>query len=158
MKPSITRLLELVSDSGFECVVIGGVAAAGHGAATPTDDLDLVAPMTEGNLERLMTALQPHNPKHATRPDLGVIRDPPQRLAGFRLLLIDTDLGRLDVLREVQPLGEFTAIESEPMELIPGRAFRVITLEQLIEVKAYLKRPKDKLVESELRAIRARRG
>ncbi len=157
MTPSIGRLLEVVADSGFECIVIGGVAAIGHGAATPTDDLDVVAPMTEANLERLMTALQPYHPKHATRPDLAVITDPAKRLAGFRLLLLDTDLGRLDVLRTVEPLGEFAAVESLSMELVPGRAFRVITLEQLIEVKAHLRRPKDNLVAHELRAIQARR-
>ncbi len=158
MTPSIGRLLELIADSGFECIVIGGIAAIGYGAATPTDDLDVVAPMTEDNLRRLMVALEPHHPKHATRPDLGVIADPPERLAAFRLLLIDTDLGRLDVLSDVEPLGRFEEIESEPMELLPGRRFQVMSLDQLIAVKAHLRRPKDKLVERELRAIRARRA
>jgi hypothetical protein len=40
------------------------------------------------------------------------------------------------------------------MELVEGIRSRVISLEQLIEVKALLTRPQDKDVESELRAIR----
>jgi hypothetical protein len=42
------------------------------------------------------------------------------------------------------------------MELMPGRQVPVLSLDQLIEVKTHLRRPKDKFVETELRAIRER--
>lgn len=152
----LEQLLELLHASGFECIVVGGTAAVAHGAVTPTDDIDVAAPMSEQNLARLMNALAPFSPKHATRPDLGVIPQTPADLSRFRLLLIDTDIGRLDVLSNVQPVGSYEDLESVPMELLEGRMFRVVSLDQLIAIKGHLNRPKDKIVEAELRAIRER--
>lgn len=152
------RLLAVLQDAGVDFVVIGGVAALAHGSATLTRDLDIAAPLSPENVERLMAALRPYRPHHVTRPDLGPIQDSLERLCEFRLLLIDTDLGRLDVLSEVQPLGPASSLSAVELELLSGRMFRVLTLDQLIEVKAYLGRPKDRIVEVELRAIRDVRG
>ena len=151
-------LLVLLQDAGVRFVVIGGVAAISHGAATLTRDLDIAAPLTPDNVERLMTALRPYRPTHVTRPDLGEIQEPIERLCEFRLLLIDTDLGRLDVLGEVQPLGPAESLVSVEMELVEGKRFQVLSLDQLIEVKSFVGRPKDRIVEMELRAIRERRS
>jgi hypothetical protein len=157
-KQRTRRLLALLQDAGVDFVVIGGVAALAHGAATFTRDLDVAAPLTLDNVERLMTALRPYHPKHVTRPDLGEITDSIARLCEFRMLLIATDLGRLDVLREVEPLGTVEALRSVEMEFADGRRYRVLDLDQLIEVKAFVGRPKDLIVERELRALRERRG
>lgn len=151
------RLLRALLDVGLEFVVIGGAAALAHGALTPTRDLDVAAPLTEDNLRRLMQALTPFHPHHATRPDLGVVWQSPAELTKFRLLLLDTDIGRLDVLGNVEPIGEFEALETVELPLLPERPVRVLSLDQLIAVKAHLQRPKDKIVEAELRSIRARR-
>lgn len=152
------KLLVLLQDAGVRFVVIGGVAAISHGAATLTRDLDVAAPLTPENVERLMTALRPYHPTHVTRPDLGEIQESIERLCEFRLLLIDTDLGRLDVLREVQPLGPAESLITVEMELVEGKRFQVLSLDQLIEVKSFVGRPKDRIVEMELRAIRERRS
>lgn len=152
------KLLVLLQEAGVRFVVIGGVAAISHGAATLTRDLDVAAPLTPDNVERLMTALRPYHPTHVTRPDLGEIQESIERLCEFRLLLIDTDLGRLDVLREVQPLGPAESLITVEMELVEGKSFQVLSLDQLIEVKAFVGRPKDRIVEMELRAIRERRS
>ncbi len=150
------RLLRALIDAQFEFVVIGGVAALAHGALTPTRDLDVAAPLTERNLERLLAALEPFRPHHASRPELGVVWQTPAELEKFRLLLLDTDLGRLDVLGTVEPIGGFEALETVELPLISNIPVRVLSLDQLIEVKAHLRRPKDKVVEAELRTIRAR--
>jgi predicted nucleotidyltransferase len=152
------QLLALLQDAGVSFLIIGGVAAIMHGAATSTMDLDVAAPLTLENVERLMTALRPYHPKHVTRPDLGEITDSFARLCEYRMLLIDTDLGRLDVLREVQPLGPAETLHSVEMESDDGRRYRVLDLDQLIEVKAFVGRPKDRIMERELRALRQRRG
>lgn len=152
------KLLVLLQDAGVHFVVIGGVAAISHGAATLTRDLDVAAPLTPDNVERLMTTLRPYHPTHVTRPDLGEIQESIERLCEFRLLLIDTDLGRLDVLREVQPIGPAESLATVEMELVEGKRFRVLSLDQLIEVKSFVGRPKDRIVEMELRAIRERRS
>lgn len=155
MTTKVDDLLTLLTEASVEFVVVGGTAALVHGAATPTDDLDIAAPMTESNLAKLMGALKPHRPCHATRPDLGEVWQSPAELTRFRLLLLDTQLGRLDVLARVEPLGGFDDLECIDVDYA-GSSLRVLSLDALIQVKAYLRRPKDKIVEAELRAIRAR--
>jgi hypothetical protein len=75
--PEIQRLLARLPDSGFEFVVVGGVAAIAHGASTLTRDLDVAAPMTTENLTRLLDVLRPLHPRFATRRDLGEISSHP---------------------------------------------------------------------------------
>ena len=105
-----------------------------------------------------MNILEPLQPMHAHRHDLGVITDTPEELAQFRLLLIDTQLGRLDVLKTVEPIGRYDDLQTVKMELAEGRTFSVLDLDQLIAIKAHIGRGKDLIVEQELRAIRALRS
>lgn len=150
------KLLTVLHEAELPFVVVGGVAAIAHGAATSTKDLDIVIPMTPEHLRHLMNVLEPFHPMHAHRHDLGVITNTPEELARFRLLLIDTQLGRLDVLKTVEPIGHYDQLQSVKMELIEGRTFSV--LDQLIAIKAHIGRRKDLIVEQELRAIRAMRS
>jgi hypothetical protein len=80
------------------------------------------------------------------------------QLAEFRNLYLLTTLGRLDVLREVPPVGDFARVASQAMEIeFCGLPCRVISLDDLIRVKESLGRPKDQTALVELRAIRAAR-
>lgn len=151
------ELLALLHRVGFEFVIVGGVAAIAHGATRSTKDLDVVAPFTAENLRRLLDALRPHGVRHLTRPELGVVSQTAEELSAFRLLLLESDLGRLDVLRDVPPIGTHGDLQVVEMELVEGLRFRVISLDQLIDIKAALSRPQDKDVERDLRAIRALR-
>jgi hypothetical protein len=138
--------------ANVEFIVIGGVAAILHGVSRVTSDLDISAPLDRDNLQRLLSALEPHRPVHATRPDLKLLDEPLERLSTFRLLLIETNLGRLDVLPRVEPIGDYGALRSVEMSL-GGHVVRVIERTQLITVKESLSRPKDREVALELRAI-----
>jgi hypothetical protein len=139
----------------FEFAIVGGVAAVMHGASRMTMDLDVVAPFDPDNLLRLVAALKPHRPVHATRPELSLLDEPLERLVRFRLFLIDTTLGRLDVLREVAPVGDYARVETMEAELL-GQRVRVISRDQLITIKRALGRPKDLEVAVELEALRER--
>lgn len=148
-------LLGLLLAAKFEFCIVGGVAAALHGCSRMTVDLDLAAPFDPTNLRRLLGALAHLDPRHATRPDLRLLDEPMERLVQFRLLLIETDLGRLDVLREVTPIGGFADLRTAELEIGALRC-KILALDQLIEVKRSLTRPKDREVALELEAIRER--
>jgi hypothetical protein len=145
-------LVRALVEANVEFIVIGGVAAILHGVSRVTADLDISAPLDRDNLQRLLGALEPHRPVHATRPDLKLLDEPLERLMTFRLLLIETMLGRLDVLPRVEPIGDYAALRSVEMPLA-GHIVRVIERKQLITVKESLSRPKDREVALELRAI-----
>ena len=55
--PDLESLLVRLIDSGFEFTVVGGFAAVAHGASLMTQDVDVCAPMTLDNLDRLGRAL-----------------------------------------------------------------------------------------------------
>lgn len=149
----LLRLLE----AGVEFIVVGGMAAAIHGSTRNTDDLDVAAPFTRQNMERLLAALTPLRPRNAARPDLGTISASPDELSRYRNLYLTTDKGRLDILGEVPPLGGYAEVDAEA-EKIPflGRTCKVIGLDQLITIKESIGRPKDRETAVELKAIRDR--
>ncbi|TFH26336.1 MAG: hypothetical protein E4H00_10750 [Myxococcales bacterium] len=151
------RLLEVLANSGLSFVVIGGVAAIAHGATTATQDLDVAMEVDPDKVRKLLDALAPYKPVHFTRPDLPLIPENAELLAKFRLLLVETDLGRLDVLSEVEPFESLADVPTVQLPLLPDRWFEVIDLDALIEVKAHVGRGKDKILEQELRAVKERR-
>src|SRR5262249_20320022 len=79
--------------------------------------------------------------------------DPPTLKAGLNFTL-DTDLGALDLLGDMPPLGNYdgVVVESETMELF-GRSVRVLKLEALIDAKRAAGRTKDRLMIPELEAL-----
>ena len=151
------RLLEVLADSGLDFVVIGGVAAIAHGATTATQDLDIAMQLDPGKVQQLLEALAPYKPVHFTRPELPLVAENADSLAKFRLLLVETELGRLDILSEVEPFERVSDVPTVQLPLLPERLFEVIDLDALIEVKAHVGRGKDKILEEELRAVRERR-
>lgn len=147
------RLLRLLVDAGLPFTLVGGLAAISHGATTFTRDVDVAMPLDDATLPLLLRALASVHPRHATRPDLGVVHDA-EKLKGFRLLLLETDLGRLDVLGELPPLPDVRTLPTVERTFGDGLVIPVLSLDALIEVKAYVGRPKDRAVEAELRAVR----
>jgi len=140
-------------------VVVGGVAAAAYGSAMVTDDLDIAAPFTVENMRRLLAAVQGLHPRYFMTPDRRPVAEPAEQLATLRNLYLLTDLGRLDILGSVPPVGTFEEVarRAERMTIV-GHEVRVISLDDLIAVKADIGRPKDRHVELELRAIRELRA
>ena len=81
----------------------------------------------------------------------------PAALSKHRNLYLLTDLGRLDILSEVPPVGAYAEVAQNAItQEVYGRPCRIISLDDLITVKRYLGRDKDRLVERELLAVRAR--
>lgn len=148
-----TELLRLLQKEEVEFVVIGGVAAVAYGASYMTEDLDIVAPFSTDNVQRLLNAVAAINPRHAMRPELRIV-EPAEKLARWRNIYIRTDIGRVDVLCDVPPLGTFEAIEpgSKSIEL-GGQRLKLIALKDLLTVKEHVARPKDLIVAAQLRKI-----
>src|SRR4051812_18199211 len=102
MTTDVEALLRRLVAAGVEFVVVGGVAARAHGSAMMTEDLDVAAPLTVGNIRRLLTAVGDLNPRYALTLDKRRVTESAEYLAAFKNLYLLTDLGRLDVLGSVQ--------------------------------------------------------
>ncbi len=152
------ELLRLLLDAGVEFVIIGGVAAIAYGSTSFTQDFDITASFSEENLHRLLSALGPHHPRYALAIPKRLVTETPAELSVNRNLYLLTELGRLDVLSEVPPVGSYQEVAARATTLeLYGHPCRIISLDDLIAVKRHLGRDKDRLVERELLALRARR-
>ena len=145
----------MLADAKVEFVLIDGVAAIAHGSATFTKDFDVAAPLTIENVSRLMGALATFAPRYGMTIDKRRVTHTPEELTRFNNLYFLTDIGRIDILKAVEPIGAYEAVAARAAEMtLFDRTVKVISLDDLIAVKAHIGRPKDKQVEMELRAIR----
>jgi len=154
-----TALLRLLAESGFEFMVVGGVAATVHGSTTMTLDLDVAAPFTEANMTKLLDALAPHTPRHRIMPGKPPITEDAARLATLNNLYLECDLGVVDIIGELPPIGAYADAFAEAVSAtVLGSQCRVIGIDHLIRIKERLARPKDLEAARHLRAIRERGG
>ncbi len=157
MRQSNDKLLRCLIDGGVDFVIVGGIAAIAHGALRTTLDLDIVAAFNRDNMDRLLRALRDFHPRNSARPDLGELRATPEELAGYRNLYLTTDVGELDVLGELPPVGGYAEAAASAIQVeLFGKRCAILGLDHLIAIKEFLGRPKDQEALRELRAIRER--
>jgi hypothetical protein len=73
----------------------------------------------------------------------------------FRNLYLDTDLGHLDCLSEIQGLGGYDEVAKASQTIeIDGLPLRVLTIDALIVAKEAMNRPRDREAVRQLRAIK----
>jgi hypothetical protein len=155
---STLPLIRRLNDHGVEFVVIGGLAAIAHGSARLTYDVDVCASMGQDNVRKIITALADLHPKWRMRPDLPTVTLDSPQLRGIKNIYLKTDLGQIDLLGEVDGVGDYDAVvkASVPMTLDRGLSCRVLELDALIIAKHAANRPKDRVAVVELEVIRER--
>lgn len=68
----LSVFLRSLAGAGVEFIIVGGVAAAAHGAARLTNDLDIVYRRSRKNARRLVAALAPYSPHPRGAPPEGL--------------------------------------------------------------------------------------
>jgi predicted nucleotidyltransferase len=151
-------LLRRLLDRGVRFVLVGGFAAVAHGSTRVTRDIDVCLDFSTENLQRLLAALEGIHPQHRAGPVRRPLDPDAGALSVFRALYLETDLGELDLLREITGLGGFDDVlrRSESLDLW-GSPVPVLGLDALIESKRAISREKDREVLLELEALRERR-
>lgn len=137
-------------------VVIGGLAAAAHGSAHVTNDLDLCYDTADDNVGRLAKLLASWKAyPRGVDPGLPFFMD----LRTFRttpVMTLQTSEGNLDVLDRVTGLGAFAELHPMSHEVTAfDTSFLVLDLPALIRSKRATRRPKDMMQLPELEALLA---
>lgn len=147
MSATLDTLARLFNQHGVRWIVVGGWAAAIHGAARAPRDIDILYARDHDNMCRLREALRPW------QPDLR--GDPPDMPMNFALT---TDWGNLDFMGAVDGGGSYEQVLpfTEEITLRDG-TLRVVTLEKLIHLTRAAGRAKDLKVLSELQDLFQRR-
>ena len=151
------ELLRVLSAAGVEYIVAGGVAAAAHGSARSTQDLDIVYRRSLENIEKLAAALAPHRPYlRGAVPGLPFRFDQETVRAGLNFTLT-TGLGWIDLFGEIAGGGHYEDLLPHSIQIeLSGFECRVLDLETLIRTKRSAGRPKDFETIAELEILRSR--
>lgn len=159
MTERFERPLRALADGGVRFIIVGGIAAAAHGAARATYDLDVVYARDRENLDRLAAALEPLRPYLRGAPrGLPFVLDADTLRRGLNFTLV-TDGGDLDLLGEITGGGGHDDLLPHSFETsMLGARVRCLSLDKLIQVKRAAGRPKDFEAIAELELLRARRG
>lgn len=154
----LERQLRALVAGGVDFIVIGGIAAAGHGSVRSTLDLDIVYSRERDNIRRLVVALAPHHPYlRGAPPGLPFAFDEPMVLHGLNFTLT-TDLGDIDLFGEVAGSGTYADLLTDAVEIEAfGLRCRYASLDALLRMKRAAGRPKDLEAIAELDALRDRR-
>ena len=147
-------IIRVFSESGVECVIVGGLAATIHGSSRLTLDVDLVYSRTPANIERLVSALRPYSPYlRGAPPGLPFVWNEATVERGLNFTLT-TAIGDIDLLGEIAGGGDYEALVSHSASVdIFGYRCRCVDLPGLIRVKRAAGRPKDLDVLAELEAL-----
>ncbi|PSQ79950.1 MAG: nucleotidyltransferase [Bacteroidetes bacterium QS_8_68_15] len=152
------QLLAALYEAEVNFVVVGGLAAVAHGSDHFTSDFDCCHARDEENLERLVEALRPFDPRLRGAPDDVPFQWDEKTLRAGSNFTLSTDVGSIDLLGHVSGLGAYEAVEAQSDTLdLYGHPTRVLSLDGLIASKEAAAREKDERMLPELRALRALR-
>ncbi|HBG78472.1 MAG TPA: hypothetical protein DDW84_06475 [Phycisphaerales bacterium] len=155
MQNDLLNLVDRLSDAGVEFVIIGGLAGIIHGSTRTTQDIDICCKFTPENLFKLFAAVKNTNPVHRMSPNRPVLVLNSQNADKFKNLYLDTDIGQLDCLGEVQGIGNFDEVCKNAISVhIGGKNYQVLSIDALIKSKKSLNRPTDKQDVIQLQAIK----
>ena len=137
-------LIEHLAQAKVDFIIVGGVAAAAHGAVRTTLDLDIVYARTPANVQRLVDALSDVAPYPRGAPPGLPFRWDPRTISNGLNFTLRTQLGDLDLLGEITAGGGYDALLGHTIEVtLFGCRCRCIDLTELIRVKRAAGRPKD---------------
>ncbi len=150
--------VEVFVRHGVEALVIGGQAEYLMGSARLTFDTDYCYRRSRENLERLAAALIELNVSLRDAPPDLPFKIDANTLALGSNFTFNTEHGPFDLLGWVEPIGGDDELQqsSEAFDF-HGHAVRTISLADLIRVKEYIRRDKDREALAQLYAIRRRR-
>jgi predicted nucleotidyltransferase len=155
MRSDFPSLLRRLIGAGVDFVIVGGYAGVVHGCTLVTQDVDICCDFTPANLLALQKAVADLHPVHRMTPGRQPLQLTAENTGQFKNLYLDTDLGHLDCLSEIQGLGGYgeVAKASQTIE-IEGMPLRVLTIDALIVAKEAMNRPRDREAVRQLKAIK----
>jgi hypothetical protein len=157
-----SSLLPVFSRRKVRFIVVGAVAAIAQGAPIATQDLDLVIDTAEDNLDAILGACAEIEAVYEDPAGRRLVPDR-EKLRTFRLHLLHSKHGDIDLLREIGPAQRYADLLARTVELeLAGGGVRVLELSAVIEAKRFANRGKDLAVlpvlEETLRLARAKAG
>ncbi len=146
MRRDLKALLKRLLENEIDFVLVGGFACMVHGSPLVTQDIDICLRIDDVQAGKLRAALKDLSPRHRMNPSFKPsFLDHPVTFAGVNNIYLETDLGVLDAMSELRPIGGFERIKSKAVKIpLYGFECAVISLEDLLAIKESMTRPRDK--------------
>ncbi len=149
-------LLERLVRAGVDFVIVGGYAGVIHGCTYVTQDVDICCDFSPANLLALQRAISDLHPVHRMTPGRKPLDLTAEDASEFKNLYLDTDLGHLDCLSEIQGVGPYEQVKQTSQLIdVEGMQLRVLTMDALITSKEAMNRPRDREAIRQLKAIKS---
>lgn len=161
------RIISTLEKHGVDYLLVGGLAAAAHGATRPTYDFDCLADRSDANLDRLASALV----ELGARYRVGGLTDAEARalptiidrrtLGSAAISTWRTDAGDVDVMTEMSVARGVRRLYDDLVEAsmevrLRDDVVRIAALDDIIASKRYANRSKDQVALPELDQIARR--
>ena len=157
-RPQVTdfaRLLAALADAQVQFIIVGGLAATVHGSSRLTQDVDIVYARSDGNLERLTSALAPFARTFVGRRRAYRSSGRQRRCGEGSISRLPTIAGDIDLLGEITGGGGYEDLIAHTLTVnMFGRDQRCLDLPWLIRTKRAAGRPRDLEVIAELELLR----
>lgn len=146
-------LLKRLNAGGVEFIIVGGVAAAVHGASRLTLDLDIVYLRSPENVLRLVRSLEDLHPYLRGAPPGLPFRFDSETVERGLNFTLSTTLGDIDLLGEITGGAYSDLLPNTDTIRVFDIECRCLSVRKLIQVKRACGRPKDLEGIAELEAI-----
>lgn len=155
MRDNLKALLKRLLDHDVDFVLAGGLACVVHGSPLVTQDVDACVFFDDLQIAKLREALKDLDPRFRMNPNFKPsFLDHPKRSNELKNIYLETSLGILGMMSELQPIGDFQAVSRRAVTIrLYGHDCKVVSLEDLISIKEIMSRPKDKEALLHLREI-----
>lgn len=155
MKSNFFNLLERLVRADFDFVIVGGFAGVVYGCTYVTQDIDICCDFSTDNLLLLQKALSDLHAVHRQTPKRKKLELTRANCREYKNLYLDTDIGQLDCLSFIDGVGDYRKVkEGSRIIEIEDMRMRVLNLDELIESKKAMNRPRDKEAVLQLEAIK----
>ena len=126
-----------------------------YGCTYVTQDVDVCCDFSAPNLLTLQKALSDLHPVHRMTPGRRPLALTASNAREFKNLYLDTDLGPIDCLGEIQGLGGYEQVLRASVAIeIESRRLRILALDALIVAKEAMNRARDREAVRQLKAVR----
>lgn len=150
-----TQLIKKLNQAQIDFVIVDRFAAILHGGTQVTQDLNVCIQISPDNIKKLRTHLKDIHPYHRMTPNKVSFLEIPEDLNNIKNLYLSTDLGLLDIHGTVGGIGEFDALVKNAINIeLFNEPCKVISIDDLIEAKRFMGRPKDLFTIKELECVK----
>jgi hypothetical protein len=148
-------LLSRLQAQHVEFVIIGGFCGTMHGVSLVTRDLDVCCSFALANLRRIEAAVKDLHPFHRLTANRLPLELTDELCGRLKNLYLQTDLGKLDCLSEVQGIGSYEdALRRSILFKLSYGEFRILDVDALIAAKEAVGREHDLAAVKQLRGIK----